>query len=52
LVYGLGYPAGALMALFIVARSTWRGARRVEWRGRVYGRAATDPDHNQDVPLD
>jgi hypothetical protein len=35
--YGLGYPLGAAMALFIVARSTWRGGRRVEWRGRVYG---------------
>jgi chlorobactene glucosyltransferase len=35
--YGLGYPAGALMALFIVVRSTWRGERRIEWRGRVYG---------------
>jgi chlorobactene glucosyltransferase len=36
-VYGAGYPLGALMALYIVARSTWRGSRRVEWRGRVYG---------------
>ncbi|MBA3345760.1 MAG: glycosyltransferase [Gemmatimonadales bacterium] len=36
LAYGLGYPLGAAMALFIVARSTWRGSRRVEWRGRVY----------------
>jgi chlorobactene glucosyltransferase len=34
--YGLGYPLGAGMALYIVARSTWRGARRVEWKGRVY----------------
>jgi hypothetical protein len=34
--YGLGYPLGALMALYISLRSTWRGARRVEWRGRVY----------------
>jgi chlorobactene glucosyltransferase len=34
--YGLLYPIGALMALYIGARSTWRGARRVEWRGRVY----------------
>jgi chlorobactene glucosyltransferase len=37
LAYALGYPLGALMTLYIVARSTWRGARRVEWRGRVYG---------------
>ena len=36
-IYGAGYPLGALMALFIVVRSTWRGSRRVEWRGRVYG---------------
>jgi chlorobactene glucosyltransferase len=34
-VYGMAYPAGALMALYIVLRSTWRG-RRVEWRGRIY----------------
>jgi hypothetical protein len=34
--YGLMYPLGALVFLFIVARSTWRGARRVEWRGRTY----------------
>jgi chlorobactene glucosyltransferase len=36
-IYGAGYPLGALMALYIVARSTWRGSKRVEWRGRVYG---------------
>jgi chlorobactene glucosyltransferase len=35
--YGLSYPLGALMALYIVVRSTWRGGRRVEWKGRVYG---------------
>jgi chlorobactene glucosyltransferase len=35
-LYGLGYPLGALMSLYIVARSTWRGGRRVEWKGRVY----------------
>ncbi|HEV7364736.1 MAG TPA: glycosyltransferase family 2 protein [Gemmatimonadales bacterium] len=34
--YGLGYPLGALMALFIIVRSTWRGGKRVEWRGRIY----------------
>jgi chlorobactene glucosyltransferase len=34
--YGLLYPLGAAMALYIVSRSTWRGGRRVEWRGRVY----------------
>src|SRR5918995_842669 len=36
--YGLFYPLGALMTLYISMRSTWRGARRVEWRGRVYGK--------------
>jgi chlorobactene glucosyltransferase len=35
-VYGLLYPVGALMTLYIVLRSTWRGGRRVEWKGRVY----------------
>jgi chlorobactene glucosyltransferase len=35
-LYGLGYPMGALMALYIILKSTWRGGRRVEWRGRVY----------------
>jgi chlorobactene glucosyltransferase len=35
-VYGLGYPLGALMSLYIILRSTWRGSREVEWRGRVY----------------
>ena len=34
--YGAVYPLGALMALFIVGRSTWRGGGRVEWRGRIY----------------
>lgn len=34
--YGLGYPLGAVMTLWIVVRSTWRGARKVEWRGRIY----------------
>ena len=37
-VYGLGYPIGALMVLYIVLRSTWRGGRKVKWRGRVYGK--------------
>jgi chlorobactene glucosyltransferase len=34
--YGLGYPIGALVALYIALRSIWRGGRKVEWRGRVY----------------
>jgi chlorobactene glucosyltransferase len=41
--YGLLYPVGAIMALYITARSTWRGGRRVEWRGRVYGSHAPTP---------
>jgi hypothetical protein len=39
LLYGLLHPLGATVALFIVGRSVWRGETRVEWRGRVYGRA-------------
>jgi chlorobactene glucosyltransferase len=35
--YGLGYLLGGLMTLYIILRSTWRGSKRVEWRGRVYG---------------
>jgi chlorobactene glucosyltransferase len=35
-IYGSAYVVGALMALYIILRSTWRGGRRVEWRGRVY----------------
>jgi chlorobactene glucosyltransferase len=38
--YGLLYPLGAAMSLYIVLRSTWRGARKVEWKGRTYGRTA------------
>jgi chlorobactene glucosyltransferase len=34
--YGLAYPLGALTALYIVFRSTWRGRAMVAWRGRVY----------------
>ena len=35
--YGLIYPLGALAVLYIVARSTWRGAEMIEWKGRSYG---------------
>lgn len=44
--YGLLYPLGALIALYIGARSAWRGGRRVEWRGRAYtesGEVSVDP---------
>ena len=34
--YGLGYPLGVLMTLYIILRSSWRGSRKVEWRGRTY----------------
>jgi chlorobactene glucosyltransferase len=34
--YGLLYPLGAGAALCILLRSMLRGARKVEWRGRVY----------------
>jgi len=40
--YGLGYPLGAAMALYIAMRSTLRGRRRVEWRGRTYA----EPDRS------
>lgn len=35
-VYGLAYPLGSVMALYIILRSAWRGGRRIEWRGRIY----------------
>ncbi len=35
--YGLGYPVGALMAFYIILRSTVRGRTRVDWKGRTYG---------------
>ena len=35
--YGLLYPLGAAMSLYIILRSTIRGRARVEWRGRTYG---------------
>lgn len=34
--YGALYPLGAAMVLFILVRSSWRGVRKVEWRGRIY----------------
>lgn len=37
--YGLGYPLGALVTLYIIVRSTARGRRRVDWKGRTYGEA-------------
>jgi chlorobactene glucosyltransferase len=34
--YGLAYPLGALVGLYIILRSVGRGARKIEWKGRVY----------------
>jgi chlorobactene glucosyltransferase len=34
--YGLGYPLGAAVALYIVWRSVARGSRGIVWKGRVY----------------
>lgn len=36
-LYGLTYPLGVAMTTWIFARSTRRGERRIEWRGRRYG---------------
>jgi chlorobactene glucosyltransferase len=47
MVYGVLYPLGAAMALYVFARSTWRGSRRVEWRGRVYGQEPTRVPRNR-----
>jgi chlorobactene glucosyltransferase len=35
-LYGLSYPLGVLMTGWIFARSTRRGERKIEWRGRTY----------------
>jgi chlorobactene glucosyltransferase len=32
------YPLGAGIVASIMIRSAWRGGRRIEWRGRIYGR--------------
>jgi chlorobactene glucosyltransferase len=34
--YGVGYLLGVIMTLYIILRSTWRGSRMVQWRGRTY----------------
>jgi hypothetical protein len=44
--YGLLFPLGAATTLVILLRSVLRGARRVEWRGRVYDEvSATVREH-------
>ena len=35
-LYGLSYPLGVVMTGWIFARSTRRGERQIEWRGRTY----------------
>jgi len=35
-LYGLTYPLGVSMTAWIFARSSRRGERRIEWRGRTY----------------
>lgn len=44
---GVCYPAGALMTLYIVIRSTVRGHKRVEWKGRTYGAAINQPGNGE-----
>jgi chlorobactene glucosyltransferase len=39
--FSLIYPAGAAVVAFIVLRSWVRGTRRIEWKGRTYGDAAS-----------
>jgi chlorobactene glucosyltransferase len=34
--YAALYPFGAAMVAYIMLRSTWRGGRKIEWRGRLY----------------
>lgn len=39
--YALLYPVGAVLVAYIMIRSAWRGARKVEWRGRLYRGSGT-----------
>lgn len=36
-LYALTYPLGQAVVAWIFLRSTLRGERRIEWRGRIYG---------------
>ncbi len=47
--YGLLYPLGAGMALYIILRSTFRGRGRVEWKGRTYGEALNRSDEGAEA---
>ncbi len=44
-IYTLGYPLGAAVALGITVRSALRGRQRIEWRGRTYSTSGTDSHH-------
>jgi len=35
-LYGFTFPLGVVMTAWIFARSTRRGERKIEWRGRTY----------------
>lgn len=37
--YAFLYPLGAAMQIWILLRSTRRGTRKIEWKGRIYGEA-------------
>jgi chlorobactene glucosyltransferase len=39
--WGLAWPFGSAAAAYIALRSSIRGARRVEWKGRTYGEGST-----------
>lgn len=41
LLYALLYPFGALMTAYIMIRSAARGARKVEWKARLYRGSGT-----------
>lgn len=41
--YALLYPMGAVLVAYIMIRSAWRGARKVEWRGRLYRGGGNNP---------
>ncbi|HEX5819129.1 MAG TPA: glycosyltransferase family 2 protein [Gemmatimonadales bacterium] len=48
--YGLLYPLGAGATLYILLRSMLRGARKVEWRGRVYDEVTSSVQEPGAVP--
>jgi hypothetical protein len=42
--WGLGYPIGSAASAYIALRSSWRGGRKVEWKGRTYSAGAPTTD--------